>query len=409
MTCRMMIAMVAVACWFASDAMSAWAAAKTLAVEAGPSARANVPMGVPLPAGTTKAKMMDGAKEVPCQVADGQLFWILDSLAAGASKEYTVDLGADSSANPQAVELKQTADEIAVTIDGQPFTSYRFAPKKFAGVQARRPYFYPVFGPNQAPMMRPFPCTDEPPPAGMSNDHPHHTSIWVAYGEVSGVDNWSVGEKAGWQVHTGFPAVVSGAVLGYFRETLDWTTAEKKPNMAEVRTVRFWRLPGTIRIMDFEITFDARYGPVVFGDTKEGGIISTRMRDEIRADKQGKNGRIVNAQGLSGADAWGKPSEWVDCSGTVGDAKVGYALFDAPTNFRHPTPWHARTYGLCSANPFGVAAFGAKGTAKSEYTLEAGKTLTLRYRIYFHTGDEKEAQVAARYADYAQPPKATWK
>ena len=74
-----------VAAWLALYApRAAEGAARTLVVEAGPGARANVPMSVDVPAGTAQARMMDGAKEVPCQVADGKLWWILDDLAAGA-------------------------------------------------------------------------------------------------------------------------------------------------------------------------------------------------------------------------------------------------------------------------------------------------------------------------------------
>lgn len=383
------------------------AAAKTLVVEAGTQARTNVPMSVVVPDGATKAKMLDGTKEVPCQVVDGKLCWILDSLAAGATKTYVVDLGMASSADAKAVEFKQGKDAIDITIDGKPFTTYVFLPGKPGGVELHRPYFYPVFGPGQTSLMRPYPLVAEVP-AGVTKDHPHHTGIWVAYGEVNDVDNWSVGAKAGWQLHKAFEQVTSGPVVGVFRETLDWTAADKKPNLAEVRTVRVWRLPDTGRILDIEVAFQAKYGNVTFGDTKEGGIISTRMRGELQGDKNGKEGRLVNARGQSGDPAWGKPAEWVDDSGMVDGKRVGYAVFDTPGNLRFPTPWHARTYGLLTANPFGAACFD-KTAQKGDYTLESGKELVLRYRLYFHPGDEKEGQVAARYADYANPPKTTWK
>ena len=54
------ICLVAAAYLAAGGVSAAEGAAKTLAVEAGPSARANVPMSVPLPQGTAQAKMTDG-------------------------------------------------------------------------------------------------------------------------------------------------------------------------------------------------------------------------------------------------------------------------------------------------------------------------------------------------------------
>jgi hypothetical protein len=381
------------------------AATKTLVVEAGKYARANVPMSVALPDGATKARMMDGAKEVPCQVLDGRLWWVLDGLDAGAARTYTVEPGADSAADAKAVEMKQDKETLEIAIDGNPFTTYSFGNPLVGRIQIRRPYFYPVLGPDQTEMTRAWPMVEDVPP-GVVKDHPHHTSLWVAFGEVNKSDNWSADAKAGWQLHKSFEAVTSGPVVGAFRETLDWTSAAKEPNLAEVRTVRVYRLPPSIRILDLEVAFQAKYGPAVFGNTKEGGPCASRMRQEFVSEKGGR-GRLVNAQGLTGADLWGKKAEWVDCSGPVEGKTYGYAIFDTPGNLRYPTRWHSRPYGLHAPNSFGAAAF-EKGAEKGDYTLETGKNLTLRWRLYFHTGDEKEGQVAARYADYAEPPKAEW-
>jgi hypothetical protein len=400
------LGLVAAAAFALSAGTTAQGATKTLVVEAGKYARANVPMSVAVPDGAAKAKMMDGAKEVPCQVADGKLWWILDDLAAGAAKTYAVDLSADSGADAKAVALKETKDTVEVSIDSKPFTTYNFGNPKIGAVQFRRPYFFPVLGPDQVEMTRAWPMVPDVP-AGIVKDHPHHTGIWIAFGEVGGVDNWSNADKAGWQIHKGFDTLAGGPVMGTLRETLDWTAADKTPNMAEVRTVRFYRLPASLRIMDFEVVFRAAYGKVEFGDTKEGGPMSARMRQEFVSEKNG-TGRLVNAEGLVGAALWGKKSTWCDCSGPVDGKTYGFAIFDTPGNFRYPTRWHSRPYGLHAANSFGQAAFD-KNAEKGDYTLEAGKDLTFRWRFYFHTGDEKDGQVAAQYADYAEPPKAEWK
>jgi hypothetical protein len=381
---------------------------KALVVSAGDQARANVPMSIDAPADAKAATMTCGGKPVPCQVAGGRLYWILDELAAGATKTYEVAFGSAAPADAGGVAVTADAETVAFAIDGRPFTVYRFSNPKIAGQQLKRPFFWPVLGPGQTPMTRPWPCTDEPVDANVTKDHPHHTSLWVAYGEVSGVDNWSIAEKAGWQLHKAFAGVCSGPVFGAFTETLDWTDAAKKPNMAETRTVRIWRMPQDARLLDLEVTLTAAYGPVEFGDTKEGGVCSTRMRTEFQADKKGAEGRLVNSAGQTGDATWGKKAAWVDASGMVDGKRLGYATFDAPDNPDSPCRWHSRTYGLLSTNPFAVASF-EKGAAKRVVQIEPGKSLTFRYRLYFHAGDEKEAGVAAKYADYASPPKAEWK
>ena len=395
---------------------SAEAETRTLVVEAGKQARVNCPTSVDLPEGVVKAKLVDKAtgKEVACQVGGGKLWFILDQLAAGASKTYSVELGAESAASPKAVALSIGSGKIDVAIGGKPFTSYvHNLPKckcldrrgKEVEYQTRRPYFYPVYGPGQLPMTRPYPMGGTDIPKNVARDHPHHTSIYVAYGSVNGVDNWSIGGGAGWILHKGFQSMVSGPVFGQFVESLDWTTRDKKPVMAETRTARVYNQPDTHRMLDLEIAFEAKYGAVKFGDTKEGGICATRMRPELRHDRKGL---LVNDSGQKGGAAWGKKATWTSASGEVDGKRCGFAIFDHPGNLRHPTTWHARTYGLLTANPFGLSYFTRK-KEQGDYTLEADKELVFRYRIYFHLGDEKAGQVAARYADYATPPKAEWK
>mgnify|MGYP005837082835 CR=1 FL=1 len=319
-----------------------------------------------------------------------------------------------AAANAQAGEaagvvLKQADDAIEVTIDGQPFTTYLFGNKASMGQQLRRPCFYPVLGPKQVPMTRNYPLA-EGDPKETRPDHPHHTGLWVAYGSVNGVDNWSIAGKAGWQIHKSFEAVESGAEGGMFRETLDWTDAEKKPNLAEVRVVRIPRPKDpTYRILDLEVTLQAKYGRVAFGDTKEAGIAAARMRTEFRHDKDGRNGRLVNSNGETAGAAWGKRALWVDASGEVDGARYGFAIFDHPSNLRHKMEgqpdgvyWHARTYGLLGANPFSIQSFDRKNPEKGGYVLEEGQELTLRYRYLFHLGDEKEGRVAERWEEYAR-------
>ncbi|HUU93461.1 MAG TPA: PmoA family protein [Phycisphaerae bacterium] len=385
------------------------AASKTLVVEAGDTDRAQVPMSVDLPAGVTKATMTCGGKTVACQVTEGKLWFVLEKLDAGKTLTCAVECGAAAPPAAKGVTCRKTDKTIEILIAGQPFTAYHFTNPKPAGQQLRRPYFWPVYGPGQVTMTRPYPLTDEPIPGNVAKDHPHHNSLYVAHGAVNGADNWSISDKAGWIVHKTFECVESGPVMGLFRETLDWTTADKKPVMAEVRTARIFNLPDTHRMLDLELVFQATYGQVKFGDTKEGGLCATRMRPEFRADgKGGGKGKLINSEGQTAAEAWGKKAAWVDASGPVDGRVLGLAMFDHPGNLRHPTTWHARTYGLLTANPFGLKSF-TKGKENGDHTLDSGKEMTQRYRIYFHPGDEKAANVAARYADYATPPKATWK
>jgi hypothetical protein len=73
---------------------------------------------------------------------------------------------------------------------------------------------------------------------------------------------------------------------------------------------------------------------------------------------------------------------------------------DHPSNRRHPTYWHTRAYGLFAANIFGVRDFTADKTKDGSLTVDAGKSVSFRYRIVIHPGDFQSAGIASLYRRY---------
>ncbi|MDG1132461.1 MAG: PmoA family protein, partial [Opitutales bacterium] len=63
--------------------------------------------------------------------------------------------------------------------------------------------------------------------------------------------------------------------------------------------------------------------------------------------------------------------------------------------------WHARDYGLISANPFAPERMGGDGGR----TIPKGQSLGFRYQIIFHSFDNHEgAKIEQRFAKYAKTP-----
>jgi hypothetical protein len=153
--------------------------------------------------------------------------------------------------------------------------------------------------------------------------------------------------------------------------------------------------------MDFEITYHASEGEVVLGDTKEGSM-AIRLAPTMRVAGKVAKGHIINSEGVKDKDAWSKRAAWCDYYGPVEDKVVGVAIFDHPTNPKHPTWWHVRDYGLFAANPFGIHDFEQKPAGTGDIAIPAGESLTFKYRFYFHKGDVQEAQVAKQYREYAE-------
>ena len=81
---------------------------------------------------------------------------------------------------------------------------------------------------------------------------------------------------------------------------------------------------------------------------------------------------------------------------------VGVAIFDHPSNPRHPTWWHARDYGLVAANPFGIHDFEKKPGGTGDLKIPAGEQRTWKYRFIFHEGGPEKAKVAELYEKFAK-------
>jgi len=288
------------------------------------------------------------------------------------------------------VAIEESDDKLTVTVNGKLFTEYRFK-------EQYRPFFYPVIGPTGVPVIRHYPMNPDLDKGGDKPDHPHHKSLWFTHGAVNGVDFWSDGK--GKIVHDKFLEVSSGPQVGVIKSQNKWIAPDGTTTCTDTRTHRFYNTPDG-QIMDFEVTIHASEGEVVFGDTKEGSM-AIRLAPTMRLKGAVGKGHIINSEGVTDGDTWGKRANWVDYYGPVEGGVVGVAIFDHPSNPMHPTWWHVRDYGLFAVNPFGVHDFENKPAGAGDFKIPAGESRTFKYRFYFHKGDEKQGGVAEHYRDYA--------
>jgi hypothetical protein len=152
------------------------------------------------------------------------------------------------------------------------------------------------------------------------------------------------------------------------------------------------------RIIDCAFTLRANHGPLKLADTKEG-TFAIRVVHALDSPPA----HMVNSSGAVGEKGiWGKRANWVDYYGTVDGEEVGIAIFDNPGNLRHPTTWMARGYGLFAVNPFGLREFYHNPKLDGSYTIPAGGSLTLRYRVLIHHGACQQAGVAEAWRRYAE-------
>ena len=303
---------------------------------------------------------------------------------------------AAASENAHLVRVNKLDGKLQVVVDGQMFAEYRYE-------GSPNPVIYPILGPHGVPMTRSFPI--ETGVAGEAKDHPHHRSMWFTHGSVNGIDFWSKNPGAGTIVQRGAAEIAEGPGYATIVTHNGWVGPEGQEVCSDEREITF-RAHADARMIDWKVTIHASQRELVFGDTKEG-TMGIRMHPNLRLKNDPQQGvttaagRAVNSSGISDQAVWGKRARWVDYHGPIEGHTVGIAIFDHPTNPRHPTWWHAREYGLVAANPFGVHDFENKPAGTGDMKISANERVTFRYRFVFHEGDAKEANIDQLYEDYA--------
>ena len=302
---------------------------------------------------------------------------------------WRVTSGADGE-RPRVV-VAATADAVAVTVDGKPFTTLH------AGTEARKPYLHPLLTASGKNVTRAFPMEQV---AGESTDLPHQRGVWVGTERLSGMDFWENEPSydrpnKGTIRFTGADGVRSGSDEGRFTMHADWINPAGETVLVETRTMTARAARDHARVLDIDLNLTARKTST-FEDNHDA-ILGLRLGTAFE-EKHG--GRAVNAEGLTGWERLrGARSAWVDWHADLGGEAVGVAVMDAPTNFRFPTPWHVRDYALLFASPFASRDY-SKSAPDGSLTLQPGESLRLRYRILVHPAS---VDVAAAFNEFAQP------
>ena len=298
-----------------------------------------------------------------------------------------------------AVTFSRQSDRVRIEIGGRHFSDYLHAgwPK---------PCLYPILDDDGTSYTRDFPFRQNPTEVP---DHDWHRGVWFAHGAVNGHDLWrELPERKTGRIVLDRILETRDGPAGVLRVRQLWQTHAGHTLLTDETTLRITRTAaGTL--LDYEVRLLATHGAVTLGDTEEG-TMAVRVNERLRVthgknkEKRPGTGALVNSVGDTGVAAWGKRAAWASYSGPLPDGRViGVALLEHPQNFRHPTWWHARDYGLLSANPFGRHDFEKLKDQPNagDHVVPAGGELRLRYRLVFHRGDEKTARIADLYREYA--------
>lgn len=262
------------------------------------------------------------------------------------------------------VTFERAEARLVIKVGGLDFATYVWEDPLI-----RRPYFTRLRSPKGVPVTRNHPPVEGKDPTDHATMHP---GLWLAFGDVSGVDFW---RNKGIVRHVEFvEGPISDCQGGRFVVRNSYESAGETI-CEEVCRIRITVAPhGTL--IDWACEFS---GPetLAFGDQEEMGL-GIRLAPDLIVPH---GGRIIDSAGrINEKQVWGRQADWCDYAGERG----GIMLMPDPGNFRQSW-FHARDYGLLVANPFGRRAF--TGGEPSHVVVENGKTLKFRFGVLVHDGD----------------------
>ena len=280
-----------------------------------------------------------------------------------------------------------------------------------------KPVLFPVHAANGTIVTRGFPLDTQP---NDPTDHPHHIGMWFTFENVNGLDFWNNSyaipeEKKhayGW-IKTDHILQTTSGTKGILSYHANWTNQSKEVLLEE--TTRF-EFSGTSnqRIIDRVTTLKASVH-ITFTDAKDG-LLGIRLahalqiptgKDQEFTDNKGNvtvvkggtdkiaNGNYLSSEGKLGDSVWSTRARWCKVFAKMGKDSVSVTIIDHPLNPNYPTFWHARGYGLFSANPLGEKIF-TNGKSAKNLQLKKGESVSFRFRIII---DEGKNTIAIKQLD----------
>ena len=323
-----------------------------------------------------------------------------------------------ASAQSVHVSRKRAEKRVDVSVDGKPFTSYRWDDRIF------RPVLYPIFSSGGSFVTRGFPYETRD---GDTIDHPHQVGSSLSYGSVNGIDFWNSStfrtaeemKHMGRIAHTAIVSTKNGNGSGELVIGAAWIGPDNITVLFE-RTRYTFYASGSRRWIDRETRLTAVIDDATFGDSKEG-MFAIHLPSELEQSDQTKvkitttqgaisergssdrlSGVYSNSEGLTGENKiWGTLGKWAAVSGKIGSEFVTVAMFDHPSNPNFPSRMMVRGYGLLALNPFGQKQFDPK-LEERKFVLKHGDSITFRHRLLIASGAISSTAIEEEYKKFTQ-------
>ncbi|MCX6998106.1 MAG: PmoA family protein [Kiritimatiellaeota bacterium] len=208
-------------------------------------------------------------------------------------------------------------------------------------------------------------------------DHPWHRGLWWSWKFINGVNYWEENRKTGLcDGRTELVSVKAEPASDYAARVemqLSYHVPGKAPLLTERRLLEMSApdAQGDYAI-DWTSVFTAGPEDLKLDRTPPKNMAGGYAGLSCRLSAACKGWTFTDSAGRHGAtNIYGQTAQWVNVS-----RGGGLAIFDHPDNLRHPTPWYPN-----DSMPF----FSPALLFREPYLLPAGKTITLRYRVWVHS------------------------
>jgi len=303
------------------------------------------------------------------------------SASASIPESPAEESSAAATISGDVLSIVRRQEEILVKQGDRVLVGYRYL-----GVPGK-PYVAEMASPGGTNVLRDAPA-----------DHPHHHGLMFAL-NIDGADFWSENDDCGRQIHEQWIDLridsFGGRERAVLREQLIWETAEGDYILEEVRTLTIPAAVGNGPQMlvwqaDFTPGEDAFEALTISGATYEG--LGMRLIEPM--DTAGMHFNAVGGTGVERTN--GKRAAWSAYTAPTGpQSKATVAMFDAPSNPRHPTEW----FTMGETPPFAYLS-ATLGVGSEPLKLEPGKTLSVRFGVAVFDGAADADVVGAAYRQW---------
>jgi len=265
-------------------------------------------------------------------------------------------------------------DSLQIRYDNLPIVAYR------AQSSLKYPYFCPLNGPASGLSL----TTESGVP------YPHHRGLWLGCDPLNGGNYWADNGLESGQIRSTELVLdepqapqTPGAEISVssnrvrFSQKCEWRREGSNP-FNDVRHYAVTRENERLTFIDCDFTLTAGEDVSIIG--AKHSFFALRAAADISPSY---GGTMVNSHGGTGAEGtYGKTADWCGYYGKRRlrpEVTEGIAIMNHPENFGGDCLWFTRDYGHLSPSPFNFN--------KEPWTLAAGKTLGLRYRVVLFAGE----------------------